>query len=126
MDLSEWITYRDNTAFKPGNGKSIGADFGTEYTGFIHILLHETTHIVDFVEGITPYLRYSIPSYTGNRRETDPDALFTADIWQDFAHVKRKYDFDLRRRIAFYGLYDGPFIEYIWRYQIDAGNCNTT
>ncbi len=110
LDLSAWITYRDNTAFRPGDGQTIRAECGTEYTGFMHILLHEATHVVDFVEGITPYLRNSIPSSVGSRGRLDAKTPFTSGIWRDYTQVHQPHDFPLRPKITFYGLHGGPHL----------------
>lgn len=111
QDLSTWITYRENTAFEPEEGWKIESDCGTEYTAFIHILLHEATHVVDFEYGITPELRGFIPSIDGEREEPGIPYEFSEDIWNGFTDVKRKYDFDSRAGIAFYGLHGGPFLK---------------
>ena len=110
LDLSDWITYRENTAFGVGDGETIRADCGSQYTGFLHVLLHEATHVVDYVEGITPYLRNSVPSISGGRRNHDAESSFTSGIWKDFAQVEAEHDFELRRKIAYYGLNGGPLL----------------
>jgi hypothetical protein len=107
FDLSEWITYRENSAFGPGEGQTIRADCGSAYRGFLHILLHEATHVVDFVEGVTPYLHTGVPA-TGERDRIEGDERFTAGVWRDFRAVHRRYEFDLRDKITYYGLRGGP------------------
>lgn len=115
LSLSEWITYRENTAFRRTTATErdsnvvIRAECGSTYRGFMHILLHEGTHVVDLVDGVTPYLQASLEPY-GWRGERADDS-FTRGVWRSFARPKHRYDFFHRRRITFYGLYDGPHLD---------------
>lgn len=110
LDLSQWISYRENTVFGPGEGERLLADCGTEYQGFMHILLHESTHVVDMVDGTASYLRSFVPATGGVRSEPDPDNPFVAGVWKDGFQPAERFDFEMRRQVAYYGLSGGPHL----------------
>ncbi len=113
LSLSDWITYRENTVFARSDCEAcdgaITAVVGDEYQGLMHILLHEGTHVVDYAEGVTPYLQGAF-SWLGWEGEIADDA-FVMDVWQDFATPASEYEFPGRRSITYYGLHGGPYLE---------------
>ena len=73
MDISAWMTIRENSCFiKDDPSVRIRVNCGTQYKGFLYALLHESAHLVDYVDHRTPYveedMKYSaktaIPSST--------------------------------------------------------------
>ncbi len=74
-NVSEWATWKENTCFTPAADSSYKVRVeGGNMDAMIYVLLHEATHIVDVVTGITPH-------------PEDADAVaeptaFTKDIWR--------------------------------------------
>lgn len=74
-NVSEWATWKENTCFTPAADSSYQVRVeGGKLDAIIYVLLHEATHIVDVVTGITPH-------------PEDADAVveptaFTKDIWR--------------------------------------------
>lgn len=106
-DLSEWMTIRERTCFiQDGSDFKISLNLGKEYTGFIYILLHETTHVVDYIRHITPYVEGNMKLLGYTVEET----AFTSPIWDSYAVPKSEYDFEYRSEVTFYGFGGGPKI----------------
>jgi len=74
-NVSEWATWKENSCFTPAADSSYKVRVeGGNMDAMIYVLLHEATHIVDVVTGITPH-------------PEDADAVaeptaFTKDIWR--------------------------------------------
>ncbi len=109
--ISEWVTYRETTCFDFGENPStrIAIDCGDEYTGFMYILLHEATHIVDYIDNLTPYLHRALKRWglTKDQESTD----FTSPVWQDFNQPLDRFKFESRDKVNFYGLNKGPRLQ---------------
>jgi hypothetical protein len=107
-DLSTWMTFRENSSFI-GNASDVNLkiDCGTQYTGFLYALVHESAHAVDYVESFTPYLEKQIKVIKQIRTTQTP---FTRDVWIDSHTPLAPYDFPDRRRLTFYGIGGGPKI----------------
>jgi hypothetical protein len=106
-DISEWITYKESSCFLP-NGQedssiTITVDCGNEYSGLAYVLLHETSHIMDFVHHYTPYVMAELGQSVS---ETD----FVRGTWMDYYNPVQDADFILREDITFYGKDNGPLI----------------
>lgn len=54
--LSDWVTYRDAGSFSKNKNITLNININDKYTGLMYILLHEGTHVFDYVHNITPYL----------------------------------------------------------------------
>ncbi len=107
-NISDWITHKENTCFINDNPDiSIEIDCGTAYNGFLYILLHESTHIVDYVKIITPYVEEALIGILGMKIETKE---FTQGIWADYSIPEKDYDYNYRKSITFYGFGGGPKI----------------
>jgi hypothetical protein len=104
-DISAWLTAKERTCFIPGsNGSSVSIDAGTRYLGLLYILLHESTHGVDYVLRITPYVDPSLVRLTGPGNLDNP---FIQGIWDDY-NRPREEEYPFQERITFYGLNSGP------------------
>jgi hypothetical protein len=100
-DLSTWLTYRENSCFI-GNAADVKIDIncGTEYTGFLYALVHESTHVVDYVESYTPYVEKNIDTIKEVKATSTP---FTKNTWKGRTEPLLSYDFPNRKNITFYG-----------------------
>ncbi len=80
--LGDWINYRDNTSFQnlPGNKPALESACTGTYRALAHVLLHEASHIYDFVKHATPFVELSLAPEGASAR----DAAFTDGIWVDF------------------------------------------
>ena len=105
--VSKWLTMKENTCFIPGSGSvDIRIDVGNGYKGLLYILLHETTHVVDYVMRVTPYVDESVARFFGHRPETGP---FVRGVWESYKEPVDE-DFPHGDRITFYGMNNGPKI----------------
>ncbi len=103
-NISDLITSKENSCFI-NNDKSltVKVDCGNRYNGFLYILVHETTHIVDYVKNVTPYVEDILKELY--KTENKP---FTEEIWDEYSTPVKKYDFKFRKSITFYGMSGGP------------------
>lgn len=100
--FSGLMTDKERTAFIY-NDKSydIKIECG-EGSGFQYILLHESTHSVDYSLGITPFADEGIKK----QKKTATSATeFTRNIWDDYEIPHSK--FSLNGKISFYGMGGG-------------------
>jgi hypothetical protein len=108
-DMSEWMTMRELSCLKSSLGSlSLRVDCGTMYAGLLYALLHESFHIVDYVDRITPYVERHL-KYLVKDKVTDHP--FTSLVWSSYDKPLSEYDFPQRERVAFYGLGGGPKLE---------------
>lgn len=84
----------------------ISFDCGRGYTGLLYILLHETTHIVDYQKKITPYIDQDMKEYFNIRNE---ETAFTKNTWSGIIKTYRNFRF--RNKVTFYGFNNGPLID---------------
>lgn len=106
-DMSTWMTIRENSCFIRNDQRvTVTVKCGNLYVGFMYALLHESSHVVDYLNQTTPYVDKdakllkagNVPSATA----------FTRGVWKDFDTPIRKYDFPERKQATFYGLGNGP------------------
>ena len=74
-NVSEWATWKENSCFTPAADSSYKVRVeGGNLDAIIYVLLHEATHIVDVVTGITPHPEDA-------KALVEPTA-FTKEIWR--------------------------------------------
>jgi hypothetical protein len=106
--MSAWMTYRENTCFKAGEDAVIEVDCGEEYAGLMYVLLHEGTHIVDYIHHITPYVERDMRILAGQEiSETTP---FVDAVWADYYTPVETYRGSLLKEVTFYGFSGGPLV----------------
>lgn len=107
-DISTQLTYRENTCFaQDDTDLRIEVHSGSDYKGLMYVLLHEATHIVDYVLNYTPYVEDELAKIKRIKtRSTD----FVKGIWTDYSKATGQYDYPLRDKVTFYGLNKGPRI----------------
>lgn len=100
--ISETFTRRERSLFRDGEGVRI--DAGAKYPGLLYTLLHEGTHVFDFVYGITPYVEAECTAYfrKGGKLES------SWDVWAGYSKPMKGMDFKLRGKLGFYGLDGRP------------------
>ena len=108
-NMSEWLTYKERTCFKKDHKDTlISIRGGVKYSGFLGILLHEGTHVIDYCKNITDYVEANtlrVRKYFNKKILITP---FTKKIWQSIYKPSSKYDFPIRKKITFYGFSKGP------------------
>lgn len=102
--LSDTLTARERSPFK--GDAMLRVDLGGEYKGLLYALLHEGTHAVDYVSGITPYTEELVP--VALRREDRLKASW--DVWKTYRLPRKAADFPLRDKLRFFGLGTGPLL----------------
>ncbi len=99
-NISTLMTDKENTCFFADDpAYKISIDCGQKYTGFNYILLHESTHAVDYVINITPYVDTRHKKFL---RSTGSETDFTRNIWIDYDRAREHFNFT--GRTFFYGL----------------------
>ena len=97
--ISDWVTHRDLSCFKRDDSGTVAStDCGTAYMGFMYAMLHETSHVVDFVSHYHPKPK------VGDEK-TFP---FIGEYWKGFDQARAQFDFPYRKNLVFYGLNGGP------------------
>ena len=109
-NISRWVSYRESTCFL-NNGAAdreikIGIDCGTEYSGLMYVLLHESSHIMDYVHHFTPYVEEGMQKLG----QSVPETKFVKNIWKAYDLPLESADYKLRKEVSFYGLGRGPQI----------------
>jgi hypothetical protein len=100
-DLGTWMSARERSAFA-GTDTLVTVDCGTGYTGFLYGILHESTHAVDYVEGLTPFVEPDLEKI--GLSPPARDRSFTTSAWRSYRLPRAREDFPLRNAIGFYGL----------------------
>ncbi|MCW3052152.1 MAG: secreted protein [Chthonomonadales bacterium] len=97
QNVSEWLTEKERSCFDAqGSPLSVSIEAG-QRDAIVYVLLHEATHVVDGVLGITPPFSPSQEPPT----ETASTA-FTSGIWSDRTTPASLYRDSLRERIHYY------------------------
>ncbi len=96
--VSELFTYKDKSCFKNENSDiRLEIDISDFYRGLLYILLHETAHIVDYVERETPFVHMTMKRL-GIVKEGK--AAFTDQYWSAYRTpidtLELKYNDSLR------------------------------
>lgn len=106
--VSEWLTYKENSCFRStDSGGRIAVDCGGKYRALIYVLLHEASHIVDYITKVTPFVEKDLLTLSGFKpgpRE------FVSGAWLDYDLPRPFYDDSRRRDVTFYGI-DGPRLD---------------
>lgn len=108
-DLSETLTERERSCFKPSAGWDVTVSAGRKYKGLLYALAHEAAHGLDYAVGISPYTDDTMPEYLRPKKNLARD--FFSGVWQDYRLPQPDADFPWRDRITFYGLGGGPKVE---------------
>jgi hypothetical protein len=102
--ISDWLSYREATLYTddaPLDRRiSVRINCGSKYTGLTYVLMHETSHIMDYVQHYTPYVENDM-KLLGIKAEQTP---FTSPLWKDYSLLKSENDFPLRDGLHFYGM----------------------
>ena len=99
---ADLIDYRASSAFAD---TSSSIDLVVELSDWVSLLqyitLHETTHIVDYVDRYTPYVEPTTYALQGfSSRNTS----FTDEVWRGYSELRRRYAFEYQPMLRFYGL----------------------
>ena len=92
-NISEWINFRDNSAFLPDDKLSVIVTCNSNYFALIHTLFHEASHVYDFSYSITPSENQKPVIHTD----------FTRNIWTSVNEPIEEYNFSNRNNLSFYG-----------------------
>jgi hypothetical protein len=103
--ISETLTKRDSSVFK--GEAAVAIDAGSAYKGILYTILHEGTHVYDYIRGITPFTDYGLLDFMLHGRGADA----AWDVWEGYGKPGKSADFPLRAKVKFYGLDGGPLID---------------
>jgi len=110
--LDERFTFREQSCFRTNNsGLSVRVHVSDKYNGFLYVLTHESTHVVDYTLRVTdfvdPWVRYFRPFNS----PIDPVHRFSKPVWKNRKTPKPPFNFPLRRKLSFYGFRHGPLLD---------------
>ena len=95
QSASEWLTEKERTCFSFTNSHaSLRVDCGTNVSAFGYILLHESSHIVDFCE------RLASDPVSGKPLEEEHS--FSSGVWRDAHTPTALGQYRLREQVRFY------------------------
>jgi hypothetical protein len=107
--LSKWLTYRENSCFINRSSRfRVEVDCGKEFSGPMYVLLHETSHLIDYIMKYTPYVERHLTKINGYKAG---NRTFVDGVWKKYSKPTRENDFSLRNKITFFGLNGGPKLE---------------
>ena len=111
--LDDWLELRDNSIFKKtDDNNKIKVECSKEWRAFLHALIHESAHVYDYVNKVTPYLE----SFDGSLKTNNVYYQY----WQTKVQPVNKYNNKLLSQFSYY--YFGkqisfskakPLIEYL-------------
>lgn len=105
--LNEAYLYKELTCFvKDQNDISLKVDISEDYNGILYTLIHELSHVIDYVDMVTPY---TSPTFL-NVVEANKNSTFVKDIWETYSKISDQYRVELFNRVSFYGFNDGPLM----------------
>lgn len=83
--LSDWLEQRDNTIFiQTDENNKIKTECSDDYKALLHVLLHETAHVYDYVNQITPYMDF----FDGQEKS---DSVYY-NFWASKSQPVKKYN----------------------------------
>ena len=93
--LDEWLTYRDNTIFKDTDSDNrVVVETGCELSAFVQLFIHESTHVYDFINQVTPY------QYIEETPRDNSNLFYS--IWKNKQEPLKKYQNKKFEQTAFY------------------------
>lgn len=96
-NLSDWLEERDNSPFKSVNrNNKIAVKCSSEYKGLLHTLVHESSHIYDYFNHITPYTE-------PNLKELGVGNTDFVNVWEEYFLPKEQYRNEQIRNVSFWG-----------------------
>tara|TARA_B110000305_G_C19428397_1_gene634912 strand:- start:682 stop:1677 length:996 start_codon:yes stop_codon:yes gene_type:complete len=108
LNLSQGLTHKENTAFiKNGSENSIEIEAGNNYQLLLYILLHESTHALDYIYRISPYTDKFFEETFGKSNRKLP---FIENRWTSLKEPVQGRNFPAQKKVSFYALNDGPHL----------------
>ena len=105
--ISELVTDKEKTCFQPIKNINLKITISDDYNGFLYILLHESTHVVDYVNRFTPYPEKNISKIMRKKKKK---GYFTRGVWAYYEELEEEVTFLKKDKITFYGFNKGPKI----------------
>jgi len=100
--ISEWITYRENSMFIKSDDIHLNINCGKKYTALMYIMLHETSHIVDYVQPRTPFVEPDFARIQGLSGDMTP---FVKEVWDSYNVIDKKMGITENNELHPYGIY---------------------
>lgn len=107
-DISDWLSWKENTCFERDDPTlKIEIDAGNALSGIAGILMHESSHVIDYQQNLTPYVEMSTWLYANPTGEVQPTP-FSKGVWDEEKKPGAASGFTERERVSFYGWGEGP------------------
>lgn len=107
------INTREKTCFHPPTDKKSNIDVNIRLhpneSGFLYILTHEATHVIDYAHNITPFTDPSYNKYLNI--PTRQSHNFWRQSWRSYFIPQDKTRLYRHKKISFYGFKKGPHLE---------------
>jgi len=108
VGFEEWVNLKEGSAFLDDDESvSVKVKCKSDYVGLLYILLHESTHILDYTTPITPYPEPNIKEVRGGA-ESPYKNEFTKGVWAEYDKPIKKYVRSYDGKVSFYGLGGDP------------------
>lgn len=99
--ISRWITDRENSMFIKGYDAHVEFDCGKDYTALMYVLLHESSHAVDYVHPRTPFVEPAFAEAQGLLMKAND---FTDGVWDAYDVIAGNYAITESRDLHAYGI----------------------
>jgi hypothetical protein len=99
--ISRWVSERENSMFIKGYDSHVDFDCGRSYTALMYVLLHESSHIVDYVHPRTPFVEPAFAEAQGLLKKANP---FTDGVWDAYDVIAGNYAITESRDLHAYGI----------------------
>ncbi len=95
--MSEWLSYRDNTIFSNTDDENrLFVECSDEFAEFFHILIHESAHVYDFINKVTP------GNCDKNRAENTDEGNLYYSVWKNRLEPLEQYRNKKFEKTGFY------------------------
>lgn len=105
--LSQWAAHKEESCFIKQKGFMLKIKADNALSGFFGVLLHESAHIYDYANNVTPYVEPVVIPLMENRKK---DHSFTKENWAGYLEHSSAVKFSWLSKISFYGQRGGPHI----------------
>lgn len=113
LTLEEWVNKKESSCFTPGRESpyKVHVETTEDHLGVLAILLHETSHCVDYIKRFTPDVYSKSKMYNVINNNPVLAEGFSSTWKSDLEFSKDAPEFPLRSKITFYSMNDGPKLE---------------
>lgn len=124
-DVDTLLTEREATAFHDDGSGKVYVTTGTYASAFTYLLLHESTHALDYSRRIGPYVEEHLAPLQSKQPRAAGLAPLIDEVWAEYRQPRSTSDFERRDKISFYGFRKGPHLRYRQAVSLYTGLINS-